>query len=376
MNRKSTQLTGKRTLWGLLTVAAAVVALLLLPISFDGMFDDVIVDEAYAQQHGSGGGVKGPGGGKGPADVEKGRKGGPDQIFRGKGQLMVEEEEDSDRPPWAGGNKELNPHRGTPNPTPGIDKGDMYGDLWVLVRDPVTGEPILVDGEYQVCLDAGCTQVVLTVDGELPEGVEASEVEFGRANIVRSPDKVTQHALDEVLAKLEAATEVTQDEAGRLVIDGVTVDSPLENLALYIALMTNDAQLLPVMDKLPGDTMDLATSLLAAGADKTGTIGIDFVVYMNVVMGIVENGEYFDYSTFDYSRDATYTGDITYYVQDPVTLEVTMVTESIMDAVFDGVSYTSASGSGITDFAQAADDAIQLIEFMHEPIHVLEAPTM
>jgi hypothetical protein len=252
----------------------------------------------------------------------------------------------------------------------------MYGDLWVLVRDPVTGEPILVDGEYQVCLDAGCTQVVLTVDGELPEGVEASEVEFGRANIVRSPDKVTQHALDEVLAKLEAATEVTQDEAGRLVIDGVTVDSPLENLALYIALMTNDAQLLPVMDKLPGDTMDLATSLLAAGADKTGTIGIDFVVYMNVVMGIVENGEYFDYSTFDYSRDATYTGDITYYVQDPVTLEVTMVTESIMDAVFDGVSYTSASGSGITDFAQAADDAIQLIEFMHEPIHVLEAPTM
>jgi hypothetical protein len=388
MRTKYTQATGKRNVSfiGFLLVGAAVVALLALPLSFDLGFDGEtqFVDEAYAQGHqgsgsGHGGGGQGMGGdGKGAGGTGKGQQGGSggkaieDRIFRDSGKDVLSADDDSDRPEWAGGEKELNPHRGTSNPTPGINKGDDYGDLWVLVRNPVTGEPILVNGEYQVCVDAGCTDVILTVDGELPEGAVVAEVELGRANIVRSPDKVTQHALDEVLAKLTAATLVTVDDSGRLVIDGATVDSPLENLALYIALMTNDPQLDPVMDKLPGDTLDLAASLLAAGSDKTGTIGIDFVVYFNVITDIVENDEYYNFDAFDYNRDTTYSGDITYFVQDPVTLEVTSVTEPILQAVFDNVSYTSASGTGISDFTQAADDALQVIEFVHTQIHVEE----
>lgn len=379
MKTTSTQVTKKRnvSLIGLFIVGAAVAALLAMPLSFDLGFDN----EVYAQGHqGSGGGSGGSGGsgGKGAGDTGKGQQGGSggkaieDKVFRGSGKDVLSADDDSDRPAWAGGAKELNPHSGTPNPTSGTKKGDEYGDLWVLVRDAVTGEPILVNGEYQVCVDAGCTEVVMTVDGELPEGAVVADVELGRANLVRSPDKVTQHALDEVLTKLTAATSVTLDDAGRLVIDGATVDSPLENLALYIALMTNDPQLVDVMAKLPGDTVDLAASLLAAGSDKTGDIGLDYVVYLNVITGIVANDEYFNYDTFDYSRDTTYSGDITYFVQDPVTLVVTSVTETILQAVFDSVSYTSASGAGISDFTQAADDALQIIEFVHTQIHVEE----
>jgi hypothetical protein len=354
-----------------LLLCGAVLALLVLPLRFDtGVNDGVnFVDEVYAQGQG---GHQGQGGGKGvPGGQGKGFMGGKsleDQLFRGKDALAAEDD-DSDRPPWAGGSRELNPHRGDPNPTPGIKKGSDYGDLWVVVRDPLTGEPLLINGEYQVCLDAGCTEVVLTVEGELPEGIEAAEVEFGRANVVRSPEKVTDHALDEVLAKLTAATVVTLDEAGRLVIDGTTVDSPLENLALYIALMTNDPALDPVLNKLPEPLPVVVAGALAGTADKTGTITIDFVTYFNVIAGIVENGEYVDYSAIDYSRDDQYSGNITYFYQDPVTGVVTEVTEPIMDAVFDGVSYTSSSGAGVTDFAQMVDDALQVIDFVHTQIH-------
>jgi hypothetical protein len=357
-----------------LTLFGAVLALMVLPLKFDSWVNDgaMFVDEVYAQDHG---GHQGQGGGKGAAggggQGQKGSMGGKsleDQVFRGKDALAAEDD-DSDRPPWAGGSKELNPHRGDPNPTAGTKKGGDYGDLWVVVRDPVTGEPLLINGEYQVCLDAGCTEVVLTVEGELPEGVDAAEVEFGRANVVRSPDKVTDHALDEVLAKLTAASVVTLDEAGRLVVDGATVDSPLENLALYIALMTNDPALQPVLDKLPAPLPVVVAGALAGTADKTGTVTIDFVAYFNVIAGIVENGEYVDYSAIDYSRDDQYSGNITYFYQDPVTGVVTEVTEPIMTAVFDGVSYTSSSGAGITDFTQMVDDALQVIEFVHTQIH-------
>jgi len=362
-----------------LTLFGAVLALMVLPLKFDSWVNDGenFVDEVYAQGQGGHqgqGGGKGAAGGGGGGQGQKGGKSLEDQIFRGKDALAAEDD-DSDRPAWAGGSKELNPHRGDPNPTSGTKKGGDYGDLWVVVRDAVTGEPLLINGEYQVCLDAGCTEVVLTVGGELPEGTEAAEVEFGRANVVRSPDKVTDHALDELISKLTVASVVTLDEAGRLVIDGATVDSPLENLGLYIALMTNDPALDPVLDKLPAPLPVVVAGALAGTADKTGTVTIDFVAYFNVIAGIVENGEYVDFSATDYSRDDQYSGDITYFYQDPVTGVVSEVTEPIMDAVFDGVSYTSSSGAGITDFTQMVDDALQVIDFVHTQIHT-ETPDL
>ena len=353
-----------------IVLTAAVAGILTAPITLTAINYDVIafflIKSALAEESGSG-----KGGHQGAQGSNKGGKGvGGSQGSKKGMSKVLEDDSDSDRPEWAMGNKELNPHSGTPNPTPGIKKGGDYGDLWVVVRDPVTGAPILVNGEYQVCLDPACTQTVLTVDQELPEGVVAAEVELGRSNIVRSPEKVTQKALDTVISKLTAATTVTLDSAGRLVIDGVSVDAPLENLALYIALMTADPKLTPVISKLPADTLKLAASLLAAGADKTGSITMDFVVYFNVITGIVPNDQYVDYSSFDYDRAATYSGTVTYYEQDS-SGTVTQVTKPIIEAVFNNVPYTSSSGTGITDFVQAADDALQVIEFIHTEVHTV-----
>lgn len=328
--------------------------------------------QAQAEEGGSGHANKGAN--KGGQGAHGANKGGQGAHSQGMSKVLGSEESDSDKPIWAGGNKELNPHSGTPNPSSGTKKGDTYGDLWVVVRDPVTGAPILKDGEYQVCLDTKCTQTVTTVDGELPEGVVPAEVELGRANVARSPSKVFDHALDEVISKLTSATSISTDDAGRLVIDGVTVDSPLENLALYDALMTSDPRLTPVISKLealPGNLLDLAASALAAGSDKTGTITIDYVVYLNEILGITTNDTYYNFGSFDYNRDTTYSGTISYYVDDG-NGNVTQVTEPILKAVFDNESYTSSSGSGITDFMQAAEDALRVIEFTHTTVHTTE----
>jgi len=355
---------------GVIALSLIAAPLFVTPIS-KGEFS--FLSTANAAEDSSSGHKGGnPGAGKGtPRSGGQGADKGKKDITK---VLGGGEDSDSDRPEWAGGSKELNPHSGTPNPTPGIKKGGDYGDLWVVVRDPVTGAPILVDGEYQVCVDPACTTTVLTVDGELPEGTaDVAEVELGRANIVRSPDKVTDKALDTVLTKLTSATTVTTDMAGRLVIDGVTIDSPLENLALYIALMTSDPKLTPVLDKLPADTTSLAASLLAAGSDKTGSITIDYVVYGNVIMDIVENDVFYNYGTFDYNRDTTYSGTITYYVQ-AADGTITQVTKPILEAVFGGESYVSTDGAGISDFVQAADDALQVIEFTHTEVHIETTP--
>lgn len=333
------------------------------------------------KQAGNGGrGIDAGGGGSeqsGGAGYRGGTGGIEQMIFddlrrggRGRRVIIIIEEDgadESDRPEWAGGVTELNPHRGDPNATPGTRRGDDYGDLIVVLRDLATGEPIMIDGEYQVCLDPACTQTVLTVDGEVPEGVTPIEVEFGRASVVRSPDKVTQHALDEVIARLLVATSVTTDEAGRLVLDGATVDSPLENLAMYIALLSGDPKLTPeIMAKLPGDVLDLAASMLAGGADKTGEITLDFLVYENVIMGIVENGEYFDYSSFSYDRSA-YDVIYTYFY----TLDgINILTASVNLQDFLEATQPSLAGvSGASLFTTAADDSVEIVELIHTQIH-------
>jgi hypothetical protein len=352
-----------------LAVTGVMTAVLFaVPVVLNSTAVSGFISLAHAAETGDTGGHKGAMGANKGGQGQKGA-GGPGETGGKKGMSKVLEaddgSDDSDRPEWAMGNKQLNPHRGDPNPTPGVKKGEDYGDLYVIVRDPVTGAPVLIDGEYQICLDAGCSETVLTVDGEVPEGVAALEIDFGRASAVRSPEKVSQHALDELIKKLEASSTVTLDPSGRLVIDGVTVDSPLENLALYIALLGGDPKLTEaIINKLPDNTMDLAASLLAGGADKTGTISIDFVVYMNVVAGITQNDTYYDYTDFSYDRsdyDVTY--DYNYQSGDQV-LSATVNLKDFLEATQPALS----DAEGVTLFSIAADDALQVIELIHTQI--------
>lgn len=358
----------------LFATAAIAVGLAATPFVLTPSDDGVSVSDnaAMAQQkqaRGSGGGGGGAGAGQqGGDDIMSVIE---DRIFRGKGKrviIILEEDEDSDRPEWAQGNRELNPHsRGGGQPAgAGVTKGDLYGDLWVILRDE-NGEPILDANGYVQPVLADGTVAQLTEDGELPAEYEdlVVEVELGRTSVARSPDQVLDHALDEALTKLSTATSVTLDEAGRLVIDGVAIDSPLENLALYNFIMTGGT-----VTGLPAG-FDV-TSLLAGATDKTAALSIDEVIYLHNVLGINEidlatgSIDYYDFSSYDYDRTATYDGTTVTYLADPDgdgTYET--VTESVMEAVFDGAAWTDSTAGGADDFVQSADDARAVIEFLH-----------
>lgn len=279
------------------------------------------------------------------------------------------------------------------------DTGELYGDLYVILRD-LNGVPVL---------DAnGCVQPISSTSGitTLPDGTEviayANEpftlgtyydsegvlieceltesmttwvqaVDFGRLNMGRAPEGVIAHAFDEAINKMNAAVAFDLDPAGRimLLLDGEwsTIDAPAENLALYIKMMIDghwitittapvepggkgggngggnggaggppegdgpsteprpvlsDAavgllaaigydNLGDVNNVLDSHDLLLAASLLAGAADKSGTITLDKVVYINSIYGINQTGtivadgnRYLDFSVFSYSRKLAY----------------------------------------------------------------------
>ena len=339
-----------------------------------------------------------------------------------RGGYSTEADEDSDRPDWAGPEGDRDQTPGGGNKGGDRMKGDLYGDLYLILRD-VNGLPILNEDGYvqpiafTVDADGNLVPVMengeyvllpLNEEGEIdptqfPEGANwvAAEVEFSRLSIARSPDMVIERALEEAYLALTEADQITLDPSGRIVvtIDGVesTFDSPLINLALYEQLVTYgnlilrdadgnpilvDGNVVPLLPTsiLPDSAtalsqadLDLAATLFAAAADKSGTINVDVIVYMNSILGIdgTLTGDYVDYSTFSYDRASAYAG---------VTAEVMVLQPdgsyvvqevSILDAVFggeDGVFNPAAdnlTASNVDGFTAATDDALQVIEFIH-----------
>jgi hypothetical protein len=335
-----------------------------------GLFPEASAAQADGKGHQGAGGGQGGGGSQGAGG--QGGKTGMDKV--------LEADDDSDRPPWAGGDPGENPHSGGGDGKPdsaGTMKGDEYGDLIVLLRDPVTGAPIMEDGEYLVCLDAACTQTEPTVDGEVPAGVTPIEVDFGRAAVARSPDNVIDKALTDAITKLTADGVVLgTDPAGRITytVDGITIstiDSPLENLALYIDLVNGLASdSTSAAETALGDlaTLNTAAALFAGVADKTGDIGIDYLVYQNVITDVAEQGDYYDYDGFSYTRD--YPDDYTYFLQVGDEVETRTLDVNVYLADVNGGLPTGEAAL----FAAAADDALEVIELVHTQIHTVELP--
>lgn len=331
----------------------------------------VPISTVHAAEHGHGGqgagaGMQGQGAQGGNAGADSQRL--VDSVLRGKGgRLDTMVDEDTDRPDWAGGGGKGD--TGQP-PGAGTNKGDLYGDLYVILRDD-NGEPILDQGRVQF-LDADGNVIPYQSDDPEDEGftevADASllqEVDFGRTNLVRSPSQVFDRALAEAesIIATDADGVLQYDEAGRIVVvqeDGteLTIDSPLENLALYLDAMTNPDTVW---------TLDDAATFLAAGSSKTGNISVDMVVYLNSILDINADGEYFDFSTFSYDRDDAYSGTVSYWVDNGDGTATYIEDVKIIDAIFDGEGTDTLSGAAA--FAQAADDALQVIEFIHEPIH-------
>lgn len=293
------------------------------------------------------------------------------------------EEEDSDRPDYAGQKGGKNEHGEKPG-TAGSAKGDLYGDLYVILRDS-NGVPILSAAGFVQPIDKDGNLVPLDAEGAPVDPTLAIPVEFSRLSSGRSPSQVLDQRAEEVVALLNSATAITTDPAGRLVVttpSGTsTIDAPLENMALYVALMTQGT--IPGVTDLPGTEYDYlvdgtltaadmkaATSFLAAAADKYTTISPDTVAYENAILGIntVKVGDVtysnVNYSTYSYDRSDTY-GDVKATVLVKQADGSYVPTEvNIYEAVFGSQDYT---GTGtFAAFAQTIDDERAVIAFLHD----------
>jgi hypothetical protein len=345
---------------------------------------------AKADEQSSGANVKGSASKKsGSATTARGNKGSSTAAKqKGKSTTKAAAEEDSDRPAWAG----TKGGKAGGNSASGTKKGDLYGDMYVLLRD-ANGVPILTKEGFVQPLGADGQPLPVDAEGNF-DATLAIAVDLGRLNVGRSPLTVLSSQYEELLKSINAADSVSLDSSGRLVLTtagvAAAVDSPLANLALYVEIL-NKGTITGVTDtskftasnltylidstKTPADLVS-AASFLAAAADKTGTLTIDKVVDMNAILGVsgtltdASGKTYVDYSSYTYDRASVYstkTADVLVKQADG-TYKVTTV--SLYDVVFKSTQYT---GTNVDAFATAANDALQVLEYIHNnPIPVGE----
>lgn len=351
------------------------------------------------------------------------------------------EDTDSDAPEWAGGNTDDNDHINQ-NDDSGTTRGGDYGDLYVLLRDDngvpemttvdVNQDGVIQDDEYFVQpIDEDGNEIELDQYGEVPEGSPVIEVDFGRLNIVRSPQSVLDQALGEAIAAINSGNKYTLDFCGRLSIwsDDVfikTIDSPRENMAMYQYLMNfmfeetaenNYNNQLAFLANYQIDALMLAAGCFAAGSDKTGTVDIDEVVYINGFLDCTglnkilneyeydfnnDNKYYFNFTEpiegeaqFQYNRSIFKDRYIQFLVWDNVyyPLNEEGVSEGPVYSIFDifeglvefkGIgdqpqfTYRWEENEGdkikVDGFAAAIDDAVQVLDFVHGDSNILFLP--
>ncbi len=253
------------------------------------------------------------------------------------------------------------------------------------------------------------------------------EVDFGRTNAARSPASVLESQLEEAVTNLAIADCVTLDSTGRLVTSTVTdgvvtsaaIDSPLQNLAIYKQLMLTGylgTELAPLA--LPASPLDIAASAIGAASSKSGKVTVDMVVYLNQflglndptvdtflnkqciqvreeVMGTMELVEkcFLDYgpdgANYIYSRGATFgslprpanipasapqEGWSEYLVVDDTTVTDPLDRYALKFLIGEGPTLSvvpelmadpALTADSIVGFAQAADDARAVIEYLH-----------
>lgn len=400
-------------------LALAVTAAVALPFLID-----VGAGAAWAQKHSGGthdhgsdshGGHKGKGGkqygrdresrsphGKSEEDTifrgKKGKEGGhdtdhgddsthegsgSDRGARGRRDSAATEAESDRRGPRYVGGRETG-RRGEA----GTKKGSIYADLWVLLRNP-DGTPTLTPQGHVQPLDKDGNLLPLNADGTPVDPSKVVEVELSRLNVGRAPASVLDRQLTEVVKSINAATAIGTDTSGRIVVTvgttTKTLDSPLANLALYKALVEkgyvpgintslNLGALSFLKDGLQtADDFRAAASFLGAAADKSGKVLPDTVVYLNQILRIGGS------STFTYSDSKVYLrvpAGFT-YTRAAYDLMVDVLVKqadgsyvrrsvNLISAVFGGVSFSQQPLTGFAAFAQAADDALAVIQFLHD----------
>jgi hypothetical protein len=329
-----------------------------------------------------------------------------------------------------------------------------FGDLIILYRN-TSGVPYLnpaVDGCQQPLPSDACLLALpddcTLVDGT-PSGVDVlpvdpatcavtaacatctEEVDFGRVNVSRAPASVFEQQLADVVVNLATSDcVVSLDPAGRMVTSAGTIDSPLQNLAIYRQLMLTGT--IGVSLPQSATVLDTAARGLGVASDKTGEVNVDLVAYLNQIMGLSDpatdtyldkiciniNQEvqgtvqlveecFLDYGDYGYIREDNFLAlpappyipgtpgtpvdgwfeylAVTDPLATPADARFQILQGSILDAVFcvdadglpvlpvDGVCVNPPNaigdgflGGNIGGFSQAADDTRAVINFMHD----------
>lgn len=425
------------------TRALVVLGLLLLPFMVGPGVDFTSGSFAYAEKPpGVGGGKPDPSpgsGGKGPPDQPPGGGGGkPDKPGRGSGdiysELVIAYRTEDGLPIFVGvpegfeeeGEAEaltlpsgyvacVQPIMEAVAPTEDGFLDDYAADALDLssaaeppyapVGNPLTNpadgrevSPVPLGGlgwlgeECDVATNVGATP-----DGYDPPkdyNLDVEEVHFGRMNSGRSPPRVLDSQLVEAYVTMTTTGHIIGwDHAGRITVDDPltdpypdkTIDSPLQNLAIYRELLTygmlqHGVQLPEDWGDMPAGFLDWAAAALGASAEKDnywvdGPINLDLVVYFNRIIGIpgpssayaipgdgaigAIDENYFDYSEYEYTRSDKYPGCAVYQV-----LGGRVEKDYIMHKVFDDVDVIEREN--IFGFATAADDSRRVIAFRHD----------
>ena len=94
---------------------------------------------------------------------------------------------------------------------------------------------------------------------------------------------------------------------------------------------------------------------------------MDTVVYMNSILGINTGTTYYDFSSVNYDRATTWsTATATVLVLQPNGSYLPTVV-NLYDAVFSSTNWIDPTAvGGADDFAAAANDYLQVIEFVHD----------
>lgn len=118
------------------------------------------------------------------------------------------------------------------------------------------------------------------------------EVELGRLNVARAPDRVLEQALNEALSELTPAMatlyNMSIDEAADYMAnnwdDVVMFDSPVMNLGLLQDALDGTSSLNGLVG-IDNDVMTLAAIFLGVASDKTTEISRDTVVAVTTILG-------------------------------------------------------------------------------------------
>jgi hypothetical protein len=220
------------------------------------------------------------------------------------------------------------------------------------------------------------------------------EAELERLNMSRRPGDTRDARLASVTDRLNAGTEFTLDGAGRLTIDGLTLDAGPDHAAMYWSLMTTGT--VPGLGAAPAmvqgfDPWMLAAASLGTAAGKEIPIIVDTVQYYNRIIGLIQDhnptpqwsldfletspstGEKFvDFSEFSYQRSSVFIGCATWLDVPTLTWKVATVAElaefaplppNARDTNSDGIADTLDNLAG---FTQLADDVRSVVLYVHE----------